>query len=237
MPIKLNSLDQIRSVEWGRSYLWDVYFEAPQSGILSDIARIGKDMIGNLIGSIETAIPTQGELLTPTWFPITQFSYISTSVVNKTIEGTYRQSSIPIGNRERTMSITFIDDIDHTMYNWASMWFNPFSKTVDGNETCLKFRNEMCRSVYITKLYNDLTPINSSNSTEAFNVVPDGDVVFKGTSEDGLNTYTINFKIINIINMENKVLGTTGALLKKAGKVLQKKAVGALRYGTKDLGR
>lgn len=238
---KLNNINQIRRVEWSRSYLWDIYIaEATSSttalgSAIQTAKQFGKDLASSFLGATDIGIPKDGK--NPQWFPITQFDLVSESTVTQAFPLTYRTKSMPIGTKEKTISLTFVDDMNHTMYDWAKDWFNPFTRTSDGEADCVKTIEEMSKQIWITKL--DATGSENDSTTEpveSYIVIPNGDITFKGNSEDNLNVYTINLIIVKKQQLSGQnLLGsiTAGA---KALKILSKKAVGVVRYGTKGLG-
>jgi len=136
MP-KLNNIDQIRSVEWSRRYLWDISFEEVAGGLVEAVTqKVGDIALGKLEGIAdqllgkEGAIPSAGSNFE--WYPITKFSDEETSITHFEAPGTYYNHPVPKGSKILGINITFVDDIHNSMFNWCKAWMNPFTE-VEGN--------------------------------------------------------------------------------------------------------
>ena len=250
--IKLDDIAKLRSVEWSRAYNWDIFFTETSSaaspnkfiGAGSQLLNMAQSFLGTT-----PSIPLANDG-NPSWFPITEFSDTEASVVNTMLEGTYRGYSIPFGTKELTMSITFIDDINATMFKWAREWmqvvalqsvetgrsYSNFQSLGNGVYTedyeisssefeYVKTMSEMTKRVFVSKLDNQMNVLTINN----YLVIPEGELIFQGKSEDGLNTYKLNLIKVAVGKEEQG----EGAPVR--WDIISNKVLGGVRRGTKGL--
>ena len=218
MP-KLNNIDKIRNVEWSKRYLFDVFFEEIKGlnlDILSmkNITKTTKSVANNLIDQFlgkEGSIPADGNLFE--WYPITRVNDEVVNINHFEVPGTYYNHPIPKGSKVLSISVTFVDDIHNSMFNWCKEWMNPFGVVeedfmgvinkpsvpnkayslpgVDSKITeetrCIKTISEMIKVIAVSKLDNQMNDVVTSR----YVVVPDSTLTFIGDSDDGLHTYEL----------------------------------------------
>lgn len=94
MPF-LNNVDQMRSLQWGATYLWDVMFIDPLKKI---------------------PVPFDD------WFPATNVDDVSSDLESKTFESAQDTFRIPAQAKQKTIKITFVDTEDHLLFTFFENW-------------------------------------------------------------------------------------------------------------------
>ena len=89
----LNSLSQIRAVEWSRNYLWDIRFDD------KDLAGTFKD-----------------------WFPATTLEEQAVSIQSHILQIGMLEFKVPYEKKVDTIKLTFIDDAAQTLYSFFKKW-------------------------------------------------------------------------------------------------------------------
>jgi hypothetical protein len=92
----LKGLAAMRSVEWGKSWNWDVRFTGPG------------------------APPAPFDK----WFPATDYDRTVASLQTMAIPVGPASFEIPKGTSQRTLRLTFMDDDKGTLEDWLTDWFN-----------------------------------------------------------------------------------------------------------------
>lgn len=137
MP-KLKDIEQIRNVEWGKRFLWDISFEKVSSGgsLVSkalakagDVAKSKLDSYINDFTGKEQSLPTFGGMFE--WFPITSVTDETVNATTNDFAGTYYNFPLIVGSTVLSISITFIDDAAGSMFNWCNEWLNPYKESID----------------------------------------------------------------------------------------------------------
>jgi hypothetical protein len=155
--------DQIRQIEWSRNYLWDVQFPG-------------------LYG----APPPFN-----TWFPATDIKVDEGVLETESFDIFVTSFSIPARTKERTLSLTFVDDAKHTLIDWIKNWMSQIV-----NYSGVSTLDQATKQIDITRLDNR----RNSIKRESYNVYPEGTIQFLGGSEDAkANSYTVNFIIAGVI--------------------------------------
>lgn len=251
MP-KLKDIEQIRNVEWGKRFLWDISFESTDSGggLLAkakDIAKSKLDSYKNDFTGKEQELPTFGGMFE--WFPITDVTDEVVDATTQEFDGTYSKYPIITGSKVLSISITFVDDIKGNMFNWCKEWLNPFTKITDdisvGIDTgaidevkktpildkqdsmrletkCIKTISEYTKVIVVSKLDNQLNDI----STSRYVVIPTGTLTFRGTSDDSLPTYEL--RMLKVKELEPSKLD----VIPPRFDIIGSKAAGLLRKVT-----
>jgi hypothetical protein len=91
----LNSQDNIRSVEWGRSYLWDIQFTDPS-----------------------LPIPFNS------WFPAKDIEEDYAHIDSHTWDAGINSYKIPQKSQPLNVRITFYDNSNNDLLNWLQDWMN-----------------------------------------------------------------------------------------------------------------
>lgn len=152
----LRDIDQLRQIEWSKSYLWDVKFNnAPK--------------------------PFNE------WFPATEVTENTANLNSMPVEGGNSGFKIPQSKAATDVSITFIDDINNTLYTWISNWLNSITKG-----QVVSTLAECTQMVHVAKLANDRSIIDSTS----YLVYPEGNISFAGNSNSDTRQYTVSFVIV-----------------------------------------
>lgn len=125
----LNSIEQLRSVDWNRGYLWDLRFLPP-----TNPPRPFDD-----------------------WFPAVDVDDTLWSVAMLAIEGPIFPMEVPKGAQAvRTVNVTFVDDVKGTVERWLSEWVN---EGILRNGTSVATISECWRKMEVIRLGLDKRPI------------------------------------------------------------------------------
>jgi hypothetical protein len=168
--VYLNRIDQLRTIEWGKEYLWDIQFPSAPSPFNN-------------------------------WFPASNVEFPTATLKSKTFTGALSEYSIPIGTGEHKITITFLDDINHTLLDWLTAWINTTVVNIEGH-AYVKTLDEAKNKVFIARLGNDRNALSVGGVAyiEGFWVYPEGSPVFKGGSDSKPFTYSQDFVIIGELN-------------------------------------
>lgn len=164
----LKNIDQIHDIEWGRSYLWDLMFQ---------------DYPGSKIASVPQKFSQ--------WFPATEVNE-NICTLNSTHFDVYTSGfSVPQATTEADITVTFIDDSDHSLENWLSSWVDAIV-TASTNVLWLE------SSVKILNLVK-LTPKKEKVTSKSYLVYPDGAFYYQGTSEGNVVSFAVKFLIAGTV--------------------------------------
>jgi len=184
-------VDQLRSVEWGRKYLWAVKF---------------LDTTATLPDPFKEFFPASN-----VEFPVGSLDSFSFDLA----QSSYK---IPQRSQIRQMSITFFDSVDGALLKWFKDWihidilnFGEFVSCINDehliSEDSGKGRDRdsfgkqrkvaPIRTIQVEQLKPDLEP---TGLTYILKVYPEGEINFVGSSASEATTYTVNFVIVG----ENK---------------------------------
>lgn len=159
------NLDQMRLIEWARTYNWAVRFPDGQT-------------------------PEEFR----SWFPATDVTYTMESLQAMNFQGSYRDFSIPEKKNERRVSLTVVDgarmpkNYDYSerahqgvnvlqLHEWAQIWYNNIHYEIGGVQTL----SEACRQLDVIH-YDSMSNLIVKYSWAVF---PDGEIEFTGDSEGG----------------------------------------------------
>ena len=204
----LSDIEQIRSVEWGRSFLWDVRFVQP------DVPPDPFD----------------------TWFPAIDIEEHVGVIESHTIEAYNTSIKIPRKTGPKELRLTFLDDVNHTLFNWLDEWINEKILNDGLNVAPL---SEAVRKIHVSKLDTKRREIAQS----IYLVYPDNPLLFTGNSSSDLLSYSIGFQIVGSpskavgggysSDIRSKSGGTTGRLSKRQASDLG----GETSYAIADAGK
>ncbi len=93
MPVFLKDLEQIRAVEWGKRYLWDIKFEDP-----------------DIVAPFDS------------WFPAQDVEQQLANITTFQFDGFLSTYQIPQKNQAREIRLTFIDDAAFTLESFFEVW-------------------------------------------------------------------------------------------------------------------
>jgi hypothetical protein len=129
----LNNVEQLRAVEWGAKYLWDIKFE-----------------------------PTQGAPL-PTpfneWFPAIDVEEDLSHVDSYSFETAQDTVKVPMHSTSLGLRVTFLDDSNHSLLNWFKDWMN---LTIFNDGKFVSSVNSSIRQITLLKL-NQRKEVVSNN--------------------------------------------------------------------------
>lgn len=94
--VYLDSLEMIRSVNWGRKYLWDMRFDPT------------------------TPAPAPFN----TWFPAVTVDEDIAKLESHSVPGFLTDYNIPLRSKQKFIKITLEDDVKNTLSQWFSQWVN-----------------------------------------------------------------------------------------------------------------
>lgn len=178
-------LEQLRSVSWGASYLWDLRF--PDEGSLPDPFK--------------------------KWFPaqsveeplgdITSFDF-------DLFNGTY---AVPKGFQKKELTVTFYDNSNHDLERWFEFWMNTiaapdqkYTATLEESVKQLDISRLSLSGGPVTKNSYTQTDRQSPGDvvTRSYWVYPNGTFSFSGDSEpNNLKTFNISFNVVGKKMLEN----------------------------------
>lgn len=121
MPF-IRNMDQIRTVEWGSSHLWNVKFMDGPSPDFSD------------------------------WFPALDVNENYGTVVNHQFQGTYTNYSMPKESQEFLIQLTWIDNVADDLLNWMEKWINQIIFVQKGNGLYTEVLYSCSKTLIVEKL-------------------------------------------------------------------------------------
>jgi hypothetical protein len=170
----LKNIDSIRSVEWGRSYLWDCKFGSGVEVSPSSQIKVPKYPFN-------------------TWFPATEVRENLFTLNSKEITGHLSTYKLPQSTSLFTVELTFIDDYKDSLSDWITEWVN--KKVLGSDKGYLYPLEEVVAPLYIAKLNLDRVPLH----TAGYIVYPEGELFYHGQSEGGTHTYQVTFIIVGSV--------------------------------------
>ena len=200
----LNNIDQITSIEWGKTHYWDVLFT---SGIPY-----------NTLESPPSPFNT--------WFPATEVEENLATLTPQPIETYLSSTSVPLRTTEQNISLTFFDDDNHTLSQWLTNWVN--NEILSGGHSIAPIKDIVRMLVVVKyKIVNGLKiPLGSISQSailnpldaslygiNAYYVFPDLTFNFNGNSDAGVPSYTVNFLVAGKSNLS--AIPDIGTLLKE----------------------
>lgn len=171
MPgIWLKSVEQMRQVEWGKKWYWDVKFPNPGKNAAS----------GNR------------SLKLSDWFPALNVEENIWTLNTKEFSGGFTTFEIPQSTTLFNLKITFADDIYLTVHEWVTKWVN--DEILMGNTPtaqgilCLE---KAVKQVNVVKFDNHQSIVKSNS----YWVFPKGAMYFTGESEANIHQNELEFII------------------------------------------
>jgi hypothetical protein len=164
MP-RLNTVEQLRDVNWGRSYLWELFF----------------------IPAKDKPAPSHPF---DYWFPASEVEEQLHNPEAHPFEVGQQTLSIPHRMGERTITITFYDNVEGIMENWLNDWLN----SIHNKGEYVTVLQTAIRELSIRKLdlQKNLIQVNS------YYVYPNGALTFSGNSSSEARTYSMEFVVAGI---------------------------------------
>lgn len=195
--IFLNNIDQVRGIEWGNTHHWDVMFT---------------------IGTPYNELPPPPYPFN-TWFPAIGVEENLATLSSFPIETSLSNTTVPQRSTAFTISLTFYDDVNHTLARWISNWINI---EIFNNGNAVSPVSDIVRMMVFVKyqiIKGFKVPIGVADSFnplvsgfgavsnllnplgivpygfKAYYVYPDTTLNYTGDSESGVPTYTVQFNI------------------------------------------
>jgi hypothetical protein len=145
------------------------------------------------------------------WFPATDVTIPTATLKSKTFVIHMSEYSIPERTGEHKLSISFVDDINHTLLDWITAWINGIVDNTQGHGYVLTLQEAM-KQVFITRLNTNREPIliGGVPYEDVYWVYPEGTPRFKGGGGSKSLAYEQDFVIVGdtglkyITNMQNK---------------------------------
>jgi hypothetical protein len=190
---------RLRTVEWGRQYLWECKW-------------------GGL--SKEQAIPAPFD----GWFPASDITVGSATISSHSFESFISTYSFPKGTQAETISLTFFDNVDHVLFNWVKSWIKEIvspgkptddNPNADTDSSYTRTLDECVRLLNLTLLDPGRDPIKSLS----YWVYPEGSLQFTGTSDSAPLQYTVTFNIVGEYGSEVDKLSKDDKLAQKLRRI------------------
>tara|TARA_Y100000310_G_C20625928_1_gene785877 strand:+ start:622 stop:1143 length:522 start_codon:yes stop_codon:yes gene_type:complete len=169
------TVEQLRAVNWGKSFLWDVEFPL-ESSRLSYKSPDGKSSVN--FAKQFPAIEVEENLYT---------------LNSKDVDYYIGQYKIPQSTAPFAVTLTFYDDVAGTIRKWLAEWVNI---DILNNGTHISFLENSVKQLTINKYE---THDKSSVDTKNYWVYPDGSLAFRGTSESDMPIYSQQFVVAGVI--------------------------------------
>lgn len=160
-----------------------------------------------------------------TWFPATDIEIEMGNLDTESFSFFMSSYSIPLRRKERTISLTFVDNAEHILLDWITAWFNsivvPDRRLRGFKQSGVRTLSESIKQIDITRLTSRQRAINVGVSyIDSYNVFPSGSIKFIGGSgESKVNSYSVDFIIAGVIqerwveNMIKKTGSITGGTI------------------------
>lgn len=145
-------------VQWGQKHLWDVKFVD------------GPGTFKN------------------TWFPAIDISLPVGIIESNSIETSMSRFRFPKSTTDFDVSLTFVDDSEHTLINWFTEWINTTILN-DG-----KYVSTLEKSIKLLQIAR-LNPDKSIQKEYSYWVYPDGILSFSGDSSGDVHQYQVTLVI------------------------------------------
>ena len=152
-------------LQWDKSNLWDISIEGLNFHSWPTMYPVGTGMPANDI-------------------QLNFFGVLMESIGNTGL-------SIPYGSSWPTLSLSFIDDEQLTVFDFFKSWMYSMAPTIDGYRATLL--NETSKSIVVSKL-NHQQKVERAWTFRAF---PTGGIEYHGDSSGDIKIYTINFNIVS----------------------------------------
>jgi hypothetical protein len=190
-------VDQLRTVEWGRKYLWAVRF-------LSS----GK-------GARDIPPPPFND-----FFPASDVEFPLFSLDSYALDMGQSSYKIPQRSQVRQLSITFFDDVNSTLLKWFRDWVEIDILNKGKFVSCLRDDHNLdtienglkdsfgnggvvrpVRVIQVEQLTPQLEPTGLAYN---LHIYPEGEINFVGASASEAQTYTVNFVIVGETQQKQK---------------------------------
>lgn len=138
-----------------------------------------------------------------TWFPATDVAVDMGILESESFDIFVSSFSIPVRTKERTLSLTFVDDANHTLVDWLTLWYNQIVVPGGIGGGWVQTLEESVKNIQIARLNSRRVPIKvgSIDYIESYAIYPNDTVRFLGGSEESkVNSYEAKFIIAGVID-------------------------------------
>lgn len=162
----LKDIEQVRNVQWGKTYLWDIKF-------------------------IGGGVPDPFN----EWFPAVNVEDSDGAINSFQFEGGNTMFKTPQNKSNQDIKLTFVDkDFEHgekvyNLYEWMIAWRNQSVIKPDGTVGVL---SEIVKHIVIAKMNSKKEIVRTSS----YWVYPEGEIAFVGNSENGVPTYNVSLVVV-----------------------------------------
>jgi len=196
-------IGQLRSIEFGKKYLWDIRFNT------DDLPeRINHNLPKKFQG----------------FFPASDVEENRANLENFSFEVFMNSYQVPRKSQAKEITITFFDDIKNGLLQWFDDWINVH---ILNNGQFLSPLEDCVRLVDIRKL-NNRREIQTRNS---YWVIPQGPVTYAGTSSSEAQSYSLSFVVVGEVDQEGQGNNTRDQLIKSFGRQAISGGVGTVFRG------
>lgn len=119
----LKAITDLKEVEWGRQYLWDIQFP-------------------------NADLPTPFN----TWFPASEIEENLATLETFQFEAYMSTYKVPKSTTDFDLKITFYDDQNYSVSNWITEWVNSYILNLDKVDYHIALLEEAVRAVDIKKM-------------------------------------------------------------------------------------
>lgn len=162
------NIDQLRAVEWDQGYLWEIMFTNSKN-------------------------PQHESKLTAPfneWFPANSVTdeRLAISEYSQDLH-LFKQFPFPDGAPQRSITVSFYDDINNTLVKWLTTWVKVDILNNGKYLTCLQ---DCTKELHLTKLNSQRKAIDIFR----YLVIPSGTLEFSGTESSESTVYQMRFLIV-----------------------------------------
>lgn len=166
------TLEQVRNIEWSRTWEWELRFGGDKDNLKSPPAPFND------------------------FFPAQDVELPESNIESFQFGGYNSTFSVPQGTNLLTLRTTFFDDSRSTMLRWVRDWFeDEVFGILGGKKKFVLSLESAVRLVTVTKFDESRQEVES----KGFWVYPDGLLIFRGTSDSATNLYAGNFIIAGVV--------------------------------------
>jgi len=162
----LNNIEQLRAVDWGAKYLWDVQFSP--------------------------AAPSPFN----TWFPAVDVEENVANLESLTIEAHIHTFKVPQRTSVKEIRLTFYDDSKNTLLTWLKDWMageaSGSSGIIANGGKYVRAVSSITRQLQVIKLNRKREQV----STAVYQVYPETALTFAGSSASDVHMYTVPFVVV-----------------------------------------
>ena len=175
MAAFLQSIEQLRKVNWSAKHLWDIRFEDNPKHT--------------------------SQLLPPftDWFPAAEVSIEEGNLDTHSFDLAFRNFEIPAYTSSRAINITFYDSEDYLLFKWLRDWMNNDILNLDKTSQFVSRLGDVVKTVHITKMNAQRSVIDA----RAYFVFPKQSLNWEGISQPQAQQDTMTFVIAGTVSESN----------------------------------